>query len=772
MGISSPKSAGYTQLQSESSMSSNTLSRGNSALNNQHIDQFSLIWLDEKSHHSSLDSLRTKMLLLEINNNDCLFFDDTDKFLLEIQRIKNKNRKLLVVMSGSFAKQILSSVNDIPTIIIFCKNNNQYIDLKNVSSNIVDICSEHETLKSCIYNELLSLKFNLFDHQELKSIRPLSSSKSVYHSGAYSSYLLFIETLKQMPQTKQARDIMLNKCKDYHRKNEKQISNINLFERTYNPNEAIRWYAKETFLYRLVNRAFRTEDVELWYIFRSYIIDLCRQLENVHKEQNIQVPLKLYRGQSFMPIKEFEYLQSNIGCLISTNGFFSTSRDRTVAEGFLGGAKDTDNFKVVIFEITVDGVNLQNTVFVDIQKHSVPQERKDEKEVLFNIGSVFKVLSVTYDSKLGVPIIEMKATDEGTSEIKEQIEAKRKQLHNGNINLMFGHLLITMNEDAKAEAYFRMLLKDLPRTDNDLPSVYDYVGELNMRTTNWNEALKNFELAYGMKRKKRWGWNHIDIERTLNNIGNYYKAIGDHLQAYQYYTNALECTSNPTYMTIIQLNISSIYEVNKDYEQALNLCFEVRDNLQQIDPYAYAQMIHCQGKIGQIYFSQKNYVIAEEYYFTAFEMSQRFLVPGDRLRTCCIEALADLYNEQGWKQKAIDLCLEALCVYERDLPENHPGIGHLLMKIGESYDDNDDRKIDSLQRALFILEKNVHLDYITTANCLLMIGTYFQKHKKNMEAVEYYLRAHEIRTKIYPENHTKIWEIQWLIDAVNQSETD
>jgi hypothetical protein len=90
------------------------------------------------------------------------------------------------------------------------------------------------------------------------------------------------------------------------------------------------------------------------------------------------------------------------------------------------------------------------------------------------------------------------------------------------------------------------------------------------------------------------------------------------------------------------------------------------------------------------------------------------------------------------------------------------------MKIGESYDDSDDRKIGLLQKALFILEKNVHLDYVITANCLLLVAIYFHKQKKNMEAAKYYIRAHEIRTKIYPENHTKICEIQCLIDAVKK----
>ncbi len=47
-----------------------------------------------------------------------------------------------------------------------------------------------------------------------------------------------------------------------------------------------------------------------------------------------------------------------------------------------------------------------------------------------------------------------------------------------------------------------------------------------------------------------------------------------------------------------------------------------------------------------------------------------------------------------------------------------------------------------------------------------MIATYFQKQKKNMEADKYFIRAHEVRTKIYPKNHTKVCETQCLIDAV------
>ncbi|CAF3455522.1 unnamed protein product, partial [Rotaria sp. Silwood2] len=242
-----------------------------------------------------------------------------------------------------------------------------------------------------------------------------------------------------MPKTEQAKDIMLNKCKDYHRGNKKQMKQIEHFRNTYTSNQAIYWYTRDSFIYRLVNRAFRTENITLWYLFRYYVIDLCTQLENVYNEQNIKTCLTLYH--------------------VSNNGFFSSSTDINIAKKFIQDAVDTDDFKVIMFEITVDGSSLENTIFVDIDKYT---KIIDEREILFNISSIFKIEHVSHDSDLSAWIVKMTATDEGTDEIKKRIEAKKRDFHKDNINLMFDRPLLDMNEYTKAESYFQMLLQVLP----------------------------------------------------------------------------------------------------------------------------------------------------------------------------------------------------------------------------------------------------------------------------------------------------------------------
>lgn len=72
---------------------------------------------------------------------------------------------------------------------------------------------------------------------------------------------------------------------------------IEIFSKEYKADEAIRWYTKESFVYRLVNRAIRINDITLWDLSRYYIADMCKQMEIVYREQNCSKNFILYRGQ-------------------------------------------------------------------------------------------------------------------------------------------------------------------------------------------------------------------------------------------------------------------------------------------------------------------------------------------------------------------------------------------------------------------------------------------------------------------------------------------
>ncbi|CAF1305044.1 unnamed protein product [Rotaria sp. Silwood1] len=209
-----------------------------------------------------------------------------------------------------------------------------------------------------------------------------------------------------------------------------------------------------------------------------------------------------------------------------------------------------------------------------------------------------------------------------------------------------------MNEYEKAESYFQRLLQVLPVKHADRASIYDYMGTLNMRITNWKEALKNFNLAYEIKKKELHS-NHRKIGRTLNGIGNYYKVIGDYFQAMIFYEKALQCQNDLCAKAVIQLNIGVIHSMNKDYDRALKFYFEARHILEQIHPCPHEEIAQCQAIIGNHYLTLKDYNTAEAYFHTTFEISKRILLNGDHIRIESVKLLADLYNKRGKNRKLL-----------------------------------------------------------------------------------------------------------------------
>ncbi|CAF5013234.1 unnamed protein product, partial [Rotaria socialis] len=192
--------------------------------------------------------------------------------------------------------------------------------------------------------------------------------------------------------------------------NKKELNKIEQFRKSYSREQAIKWYTDECFLYKLLNNAIRTEDIDLLYAFRFYTIDLCHALEKESEKLKTGSVLKLYRGQH-IPNGEFEKLRKATGTLISTNGFLSTSRSIDVALGFIRQLPVNDDMKLCIFEINADP-NVTAVVFADIDKYSKMQ---GEQEVLFGLNSTFKIDHVKMEKKLNVWKIGLSTTAEGST---------------------------------------------------------------------------------------------------------------------------------------------------------------------------------------------------------------------------------------------------------------------------------------------------------------------------------------------------------------------
>ncbi|CAF4237440.1 unnamed protein product, partial [Rotaria sordida] len=179
---------------------------------------------------------------------------------------------------------------------------------------------------------------------------------------------------------------MIEQCQLEYSNNQIQLNSINDFDKNCTYDNVLNWYTKDSFVYRLVNKAFRKRNIDLICKFRYFIILLYKKLKELSIKQQKENYSTFYRGQ-ILGKNDLENLQSNIGHLISINTLMSTSRNENIARGFIFGVKVG-----VIFEInTISASDNILHPFVDISQFSLI---RSEEEILFFADAVFRINSV------------------------------------------------------------------------------------------------------------------------------------------------------------------------------------------------------------------------------------------------------------------------------------------------------------------------------------------------------------------------------------------
>ncbi|CAF1313346.1 unnamed protein product [Rotaria sordida] len=181
---------------------------------------------------------------------------------------------------------------------------------------------------------------------------------------------------------------LLSICRKQYGYNETNIKYITELETTYNANQAIWWYTRETFFQYILNCALRRQNIDLLVKFSFLIRDMNEQLK-VKSNFNHSI-VHLYRGQ-LMTIVEFDNLKMNIGKYVSMNSFLSTTKSCQVTLLY-AGTDNVDLTKVsILFEIEVDTQAEDRRPFRDITEQTTIES---EEEVLFMLGNIFKIHNI------------------------------------------------------------------------------------------------------------------------------------------------------------------------------------------------------------------------------------------------------------------------------------------------------------------------------------------------------------------------------------------
>ncbi|CAF0948433.1 unnamed protein product [Adineta steineri] len=731
-------------------------------------EDIQLIWLDGDMSDSD-DYLLTQSMLTEVNSA-VRFYSHFDRCLDLIKSIKDE--QIFLIMSGTFAQRILLQSHhyrSLVAIFIFCSDDQHYKPLMQEYNKIIGIFTDQHDLLESIQEKMnlvekQILTFSLFV-QKQKSLKDLSQE-----SASFLLHQMLNYVLRQMSQDKQSKKEMLDMCRDYYKNNKQELKKIEEFQNIYTRDKAIEWYTDECFLYKLLNKALRTEDIELLFTFRFFIIDLCSVIEKENQLLKNNGTLTLYRGTQIRK-EEFEKIKENIGKIFSINGFLSTSRNINVSLQFINNNKKLNDFTSVLFEIKANPL-LKAVIFADVGNKS---GKEDEEEVLFNINSLFKIVSVCFDSKLTVWKVELNATDEGAEKVEEYLSLPEQQMEEYTPLIHLGRLLLNeLGQVGRAGKYFNMLLKSLPQDHPDIAAVYNNIGIVHKRRDELNLALKNLEIAYEIRRKQLPS-NHPHIAGSLNNIGLVYKEKGDFNTALDYFQQALRIFENLYPDNNLQKGkaieiVGRVYREKEEFDMALTYLSRTLEMYKHVLPDQHSEITRCLGTIGYTHEKKGNLDIALDYYQQQLNMEEQ----------CLPFEHSDLLNHLGWIidtyktmneiGKGVDLCQQKLFIQKTRLGENHPRIAQTLMIMAgliESDNSNEALQLSDYQvtceyalrcelKALELNRQTLPSDHINIANRLRNIGLDYEEMNNLSEALRYFSESLSIYQANYGPEHEMV----------------
>jgi tetratricopeptide (TPR) repeat protein len=334
-------------------------------------------------------------------------------------------------------------------------------------------------------------------------------------NGQFVYSQLLIDCLLRMKSNEIDKNELISLCEKEYEGNNSQLNVLREFKHDYSPRKVLWWYTRDTFFYRVLNKALRVQNIEMLFLFRSYIYDMHSQLQYFQLKSSVRV----YRSQ-LMTNEEINSLKQYIGQFISINSFLSTTIQRETAVFFLGDGDDhptDDDLNRVLFEIDADSRMVTTKPFADITSQS---DFPIETEVLFMLGSIFRLNNITFeDNRLW--IIQMTLCSDDEHDLRQVLMHMKNQNSNGETDLrILAKIVWKMGKFDLAEKYYHRLIKEIPPNDHSLIALYEDLGEITAHKGDYDMSIQWHNKALEI-RLQNPAINDTNISAAVSSIGRF-----------------------------------------------------------------------------------------------------------------------------------------------------------------------------------------------------------------------------------------------------------
>ncbi|CAF3994526.1 unnamed protein product [Adineta steineri] len=657
----------------------------NRHINMQRMQNVLLIWLDSNIDENNADCNNTiKQLKRVVNNINT--FTEGEQCVEFIQTITNN--KVCMVVSGSLGKHIVSRMHDISqvdSIFIFCNNQEwhkkwakQWPKIKGVFTDITSIC---EALKQVAHQ----------CEQNATSISFVASNKKL---DQLDPSFMYTQILKEILLTIKFEDKhfkeFITYCREVYDDDEHELQNVNKLQTTYKNNIPIWWYTWDAFLYRMLNQALRSMDVDIIVRMGFFINDLHRDIQRLYSQQfdgqQSGETFEVYRGQGLSK-KDFTEMTKTKGGLLSFNNFLSTSKNRNVSLDFAQQAATNPDLVGILFVISINSTH-STTPFASITDVSYFHT---EDEVLFSMHTTFHIGDIKpMDGNNHLYKVNLTLTNDNDQDLRTLTDRIRQETFPNSTGWdRLGQLLFKMGQFKKAQEVYEILLHQTTN-ESDKSFIYIQLGSIKRNQGEYQEALTYYGKSLIIY-QKILPPNHPDLALSYMGIGNVYDDIGDYPKALSSHERALAIrqqslpSNHPDFGTSY-INIGNVYGKMGDYPKALSYYEKDLAILQQSLPSNHPRLGNSCNNIGIVYRKMNDYPKALSYYEKALAIKQQSLPSNHPSLGMSYNNIGNVYGKMGDYPKALSYYEKDLAIEQQSLPSNHPDLGASYNNIGVMYE--------------------------------------------------------------------------------------
>lgn len=371
------------------------------------------------------------------------YYFDADECIDYITNLQN--RKVYLILAASMGEYLVPLIYLLPQILCIYI----YVEKAGDQPRYEDIFEPYRMIVRLISNEMATISEQMSNDivdstsdvgmELLKAANNASPSSQLNRNDCdvldmrfqqepeFLYGQLMKESLLQLPSSSDSRNDFIEFCRSKYLDNTVQCEQIDRFRDTYSRDDAFRWYSKDSFVYRLINEALREQNIPALYSLRFFLRDLHECIAGYHSrflQTSLHIrSLKVFRGLA-VSNENFPKLTQKIGGFMSINSFLSTSRNLTHALAFAIPYVGLPDKTPLLLHIDANLYH-SRTPFADIQQES---EIQDEEEILFTMGTVFRIVSMKFNDGWQIWELNLELTDDQDEQLGYMFLYRKAQL--------------------------------------------------------------------------------------------------------------------------------------------------------------------------------------------------------------------------------------------------------------------------------------------------------------------------------------------------------